>query len=144
MSYNFPTCEYRTDGDCVGCSNPRLVLLRCLEPDTCYQCIAAGMNLPAQAPDATPKPKGPGAHLKLLLKRLGINADHQGCQCRNHAARMDREGPAWCRSHMNLILKWLKREADRRKIPFSPKLAKRVVLLAVWRAEREAKKLSTK
>ena len=78
---------------------------------------------------------GPGTELSKLLKLIGINAKEKGCKCKSHSARMDREGPQWCRDNIETILGWLQAEAQKRKLPFVKAAAKQVVLLAIRRAD---------
>lgn len=40
--------------------------------------------------------RGPGWHLRQILKSVGIEATEAGCGCRSLAARMDRGGVQWC------------------------------------------------
>jgi hypothetical protein len=50
---------------------------------------------------------------------------------------MDLLGCQWCRDNTEQIVGWLKEEATRRKAFFSETVARRLVRLAVWQAERE-------
>ena len=86
---------------------------------------------------------GPGTELKKLLSKLRLFSVG-GCGCDNHAAEMDRRGPGWCRSNMELIVDWLEEEAEKRKLlAFTRTLAKGLVWCAIRRAEKLAAKQRT-
>lgn len=82
-----------------------------------------------------PPSDGPGTELKRLLKWFGITAKG-GCRCNARAAFMDRNGPEWCASHIDVIVGWMEKEAKRRKLPFVRFAARMLVKLAIHRAVR--------
>ena len=49
---------------------------------------------------------------------------------------MDDKGIEWCKTHKDLICSWLKEEAGKRKLPFIPFAAKKLIDLAIHRAEK--------
>jgi hypothetical protein len=55
---------------------------------------------------------------------------------------MDEMGGEWCRQNIETIVEWLEEEAIGRKLPFSPTLAKGLVLLAISRSEKAAARMS--
>ena len=100
---------------------------------------------------------GCGAHLHRIIQKYtgeGITSD---CQCRGRIAKMNRNGPAWCRENLDKIVGWLIEEADRRlkqdegksaswrlrlggfNLPGRRLVLRRLVLVAVRRAERDDK-----
>jgi hypothetical protein len=81
---------------------------------------------------------GPGTELKKLLAKIGITAE-ANCQCNARAAEMDKQGPAWCRAHLDTIVGWLAEEAQRRNLPFLRTGAKILVRCAIRRAEQAAR-----
>lgn len=69
-----------------------------------------------------PKPVGygPGTELKKLLATIGITAEPT-CKCNARAEQMDRmekQSPGWCEANIDLIVGWLREEAERRRLPF--------------------------
>jgi len=79
---------------------------------------------------------GPGTELKRLLGRLGIRAN-EACLCDQRAMLMDEEGASWCRENIDVIVGWLREEAERRKLLFWDKGAKLIVLRAIHNAEKK-------
>ena len=65
--------------------------------------------LPPPAPETLP-----GWQLKHLLGWASLNAG-ECTPCNDHAARMDREGPLWCRDNLSTIVSWLREEIERRQ-----------------------------
>jgi hypothetical protein len=78
---------------------------------------------------------GPGTELKKILSWFNITAT-ENCSCNKRAKYMNDMGAEWCRNNQDLICSWLKEEASNRKLPFLPYLAKKAVLLAIKRAEK--------
>jgi hypothetical protein len=76
-----------------------------------------------------------------MLKWIGIVAT-PGCSCNSRARYMDEMGAEWCRRNIETILGWLKEEADKRKLPFPEAPARAMVLLAISRSEKAAKRMS--
>lgn len=88
-----------------------------------------------RAPSINPA-SGPGTELKRLLRWFLIGSK-VGCDCAVMAARMDRWGPDACRDNMALILDRMEKEAKKRKLPFTHWGAKRLVSMAISKAERK-------
>jgi hypothetical protein len=84
-----------------------------------------------------PAGKGPGAHLKRLLHRLGIRPG-PNCQCHKRAAEMDRRGADWCEEHIEEIVGWLAEEAAKAGLPFVPAIARFLVKQAIRKTRAEA------
>jgi hypothetical protein len=84
-----------------------------------------------------PKPVGygPGTELKKMLATIGITAEPT-CKCNARAAEMDRMEkafPGWCEANIDLIVGWLREEAERRKLPFVDLAGKLLVKRAIAR-----------
>lgn len=87
---------------------------------------------------------GAGSQLHQLLESMGINA-RPSCQCMKMAAEMDEKGIAWSRENADRAAEVMKREAKARGWPLADTAlakaaARRLVNVAIKRAEREAKK----
>ena len=54
--------------------------------------------------------KGPGYHLKLILKDAGATPDRR-CHCMERAQSMDAWGPEGCVQNREVIIKWMKEAA---------------------------------
>ena len=122
------------------------------------------LPFPPASPTLRPRPTpeqleaGPGYQLHKLLKQFIGEDITPGCGCTSRMAKMDCRGPAWCRENIDTIVDWLIEEADRRlkqgkeadepaswrlrlgglNLPGRRLLLRRLVLVAVRRAEREA------
>ena len=83
--------------------------------------------------------EGPGTELKNLLSMIGIKTTPD-CSCNARAAKMNEMGIDWCRTNLSTIVSWLQEEANRRLLPFSQFAARKVVQIAIMRAERKAAK----
>ena len=81
---------------------------------------------------------GVGQELKKLLKFIGITSS-AGCSCNTKAKTMDRQGIAWCEKNVELILSWLREEAENRKLLFIDVGARALVKMAIKRAKRANK-----
>lgn len=79
--------------------------------------------------------QGAGTELKKLLARFGIVAS-PGCSCNAMAARMDALGPDGSQAIIPEVLAVMRREAERRGLPFIEAAA----LLLVKKAIRNARK----
>lgn len=87
----------------------------------------------------SPTTGGPGTNLKaFFLKWFGQKAT-PNCSCNAVAAQMDTMGPQWCRDNMDWILEQIRMNAERRKLPFIRAVVEPIVLLAIRKAERQAK-----
>ena len=76
---------------------------------------------------------GPGTELSRLLARFGVHAV-AGCRCQDYARRMNRLGPSWCEHHVDRIVGWMRRSAQRRRLPFSRIVARQLVRTAIHRS----------
>ena len=81
---------------------------------------------------------GAGTELKKLLSWLNFTAT-ENCSCNKRAKRMNDMGIQWCKDHQDLIHDWLKEEAYNRKLPFISYIAKKVISMAIKRAENNIK-----
>lgn len=82
--------------------------------------------------------QGAGTELKKLLKFIGITSSPT-CGCNAKAKYMNEKGIDWCKQNIDLIVSWLKEEAEKRKLPFFSYGAKKLVKLAIYRAEKQIK-----
>tara|TARA_B100001564_G_scaffold327688_1_gene310842 strand:- start:6437 stop:6838 length:402 start_codon:yes stop_codon:yes gene_type:complete len=78
---------------------------------------------------------GVGSELKKLLSYMGIKSA-PNCSCNHRAATMNANGIEWCKNNIGVILDWLKEESEKRKLPFIRFGAKKIVELAIRRAEK--------
>lgn len=81
------------------------------------------------------RPPGPGTQLKAMLALFGIHATER-CACRRMAAKMDREGPQWCREHIGEIVDVMRTESNRRHLLFMETAAKLIIRRAIRQAEK--------
>lgn len=81
---------------------------------------------------------GAGTELKKLLSWLNFTAT-ENCSCNKRAKYMNDMGIQWCKDNKNLIHDWLKEEASSRKLPFLSYIAKKVIDMAIKRAENNIK-----
>ena len=85
---------------------------------------------------------GPGTELKKILGYIGFKSS-ENCSCQAKAKIMNHMGINWCKDNIDIIVQWLKEEADRRNLPFSAIVAKKIVQLAIYKSEKEAKNASS-
>lgn len=78
--------------------------------------------------------EGAGTELKKLLKMIGITST-PNCSCNARAKLMNQNGIQWCKDNIDTIVVWLKEEATKRNLPFFTYGAKKLVKLAISRAE---------
>lgn len=88
-------------------------------------------------PTLAQHPTGPGTILSKIIKSLGINMV-EGCSCKQHAITMNQKGIDWCEQNKNIILEWLREEAQKRKLPFLDSIGE----FMIQRAINKSKKLS--
>lgn len=81
---------------------------------------------------------GVGTEVKKLLKAIGI-VPTPNCLCNARAETMDRNGAAWCELNREVIIGWLKEEADKRKIPFAHFAGSMLLNRAIKRAKKVKK-----
>lgn len=82
--------------------------------------------------------EGVGTELKTLLSWMRIESQ-PNCTCNQKAKFMNQKGIEWCRKNVDVICGWLKEEAVKRKLPFFNYGAKKLIYLAISRAERKQK-----
>jgi hypothetical protein len=96
-----------------------------------YPILPKPMTAKQQVPTS-----GAGTELKKLLKLVGITAS-PNCSCNARARTMDDKGILWCKNNQELIVSWLKEEASKRRLPFANFVGKKIVKLAISRAEKK-------
>lgn len=79
--------------------------------------------------------EGVGTELKKLLKLIGIVAA-PGCSCNARAKLMNDNGIQWCKDNISTIVSWLKEEAEKRKLPFLEYVARKIIKVAIYKAEK--------
>lgn len=82
--------------------------------------------------------EGAGKELKILLSYIGLKSS-ENCSCNAKAQIMNRMGIKWCKDNIDTIMTWLKSEAEKRHLPFSDIIAKKIIQLAIYRAEKKEK-----
>ena len=73
--------------------------------------------------------------LKKMLESVGIRAT-PNCSCNAKATAMNKNGIEWCKNNKDTILSWLQEEAVKRKLPFFRFFARRMINIAISRAEK--------
>jgi len=86
--------------------------------------------------------RGPGWHLKQLIRNIGFSAD-SGCECSDHAKRMDEWGADECEVRFEEICGWLQEEARKRGIPYLSVVSRMLVRRAISNARKEAERAKT-
>ena len=94
--------------------------------------------------DSAPKRKtiapeigyGVGTELKKILSWFNIKAN-PNCSCYQRAKILNEKGPDWCRENISTIISWLQEESKKRNLPFFPYIAKKIIFLAIHRAEKK-------
>lgn len=81
------------------------------------------------------EPEGVGTELKKILSYINIKAT-PNCSCNKRAKYMNEKGIEWCKTHKDLICDWLKEEAKKRKLPFVPFAGRKLIDIAIYRAEK--------
>jgi len=79
--------------------------------------------------------QGAGTELKKMLESVGIRAT-PNCSCNAKATAMNKNGIKWCKNNKDTILSWLQEEAVKRKLPFFRFFARRMINIAISRAEK--------
>jgi hypothetical protein len=79
--------------------------------------------------------QGVGTELKKILGFIGITST-PNCSCNAKAKIMNEKGVEWCKNNIDVIVSWLKEEASKRNLPFYSFIAKKLVKIAIGRAER--------
>lgn len=90
----------------------------------------------------SPKPKkleipkgGVGTELKKILAKLGIRAS-EDCSCNRRSQYMDEQGIQWCKDNLETIVGWIEEEAQKRDLPFTRFVGRRLVKRAIRNAEK--------
>ena len=78
---------------------------------------------------------GVGTEVKGLLARIGIVASPT-CKCNQRAEIMNIKGIPWCEENIDLIVGWLREEAEKRKLPFVDLAGRALVKMAIKRAKK--------
>lgn len=73
--------------------------------------------------------------MHAILKWFGIEYK-AGCKCKDRVALMNAWGPDRCERRIATILGWMRKEARKRKLPFSALGAKLLVRWAIRRARK--------
>lgn len=132
--------ENSAHAHCVACRSSvpfRRSLLRLGQVDTVDFACPKGFTAET-APRLEAGGPRAGSELKRVLAFFRIFPEG-GCQCDTTAAEMDLRGPEWCRENIDRIVGVMREEAGKRRLPFVGPVARRLLLLAIWRAERRAK-----
>jgi hypothetical protein len=79
--------------------------------------------------------QGAGTELKKILASVGIRST-PNCSCNAKATAMNKNGIDWCKNNKDIILSWLQEEAVKRKLPFFRFFARRMINIAISRAEK--------
>ena len=80
-------------------------------------------------------PNGPGTILSGMISALGISAG-PNCSCKQHAIKMNVEGPEWCEQNIDTIIEWLREESEKRNLPFVETIARLIVQRAIKKSKR--------
>lgn len=104
-------------------------------PETTTETLQSAESSPPLPP--TSLDAGPGTELKALLSKVGITSTPT-CSCNARAMEMNRQGTQWCKDNEELILGWLKEEAEKRGLPFVKFGAKMLLRRAIKIAEKKA------
>ena len=82
---------------------------------------------------------GAGTELKKMLSMFGIKAN-ANCSCNKKTILMNSKGIQWCKDNVDTIVGWLRAEAKRRKLPFADFLGRKLVKMAIKKAEKKGYK----
>lgn len=80
-----------------------------------------------------------GTELKALLATMGIKAS-SNCACNKRALTMDINGCDWCEENIDIIVGWLREEAEKRNLPFVDIMGKILVKKALKNARKNKNK----
>lgn len=83
--------------------------------------------------------EGVGTELKKILSWFNIEST-PNCSCNQKAKTMNDNGLEWCKNNKTLIISWLKEESIKRNLPFFTYAAKKILNIAIARAERAERK----
>ena len=120
---------------CEKTNTPITAVLECIISESPDGDIVVDENSPFYPRLPT---EGVGQELKKLLKFIGITSS-PGCACNVRAQTMDGEGITWCENNIELIVSWLREEAENRKLLFIDAGGRALVKMAIKRAKRANK-----
>jgi hypothetical protein len=83
-------------------------------------------------------PDGPGTVLSGMLEKVGIKSSPT-CSCKARARIMNVNGNDWCAENLELLIGWLREEAQKRKLPFID-IAGRLIIKRAISLSRAAKR----
>lgn len=83
---------------------------------------------------------GPGTELKAFFAKWFGQKATPTCSCNAVAAKMDAEGPQWCRENMDWICEQVRLNAEKRGLPYIRAVVEPIIHLAIRRAEKQARK----
>ena len=127
----------------ISSSSGHYTEAECEPGESHADCFRRHLSRPAVLPTVTPgaesddAPKGPGWHLKKLLRSFGIVAT-ANCSCNARARTMDANGCDWCEANLDEIVGWLREEAAKRGLPFIDVAGRVLVRRAIANARKEA------
>ena len=79
---------------------------------------------------------GPGTELHKLLSKFGFRP-RAGCKCHSHINQMNLRGTDWCHDNIDMIVGWLREEANRLNMPFVETAARLLIKRAIRNASRD-------
>ncbi len=82
---------------------------------------------------------GAGTELKNLIERFGLKPG-LNCKCGQHIREMDHNGIGWCEQNIGTVTEWLRKEAQRAKLPFTEIGAKLLIKRAISNAKKKQNK----
>jgi hypothetical protein len=89
--------------------------------------------------DLSRLPGGPGTELKALIGGWPFYiTPTKGCRCNERAVQMDRLGADWCEKNIDVVSGWLRKEANRRRLPYPEPIGKALIRKAIKRARRKS------
>ena len=97
--------------------------------------------LPAELTEAE-LASGAGSELHKMLAMIGLR-EQPGCACLARIREMNQKGEDWCEQNVDMIVGWLKEEAERRQMGWSivhQAGAVRVVRMAIRRSRKKKAK----
>lgn len=135
---NIPSCLVDLGDNRYQCSVHGFTFTATVFPVNC-NCERMGEEPSA---DFRPAIKGTGDYLHdAILKWVGEGPTRQ-CGCTDRIAIMNHWAPAGCREHLDQIVDWMMREAEKRgwwkyavAVPGSRYFIKRMILVAIKKAE---------
>lgn len=80
--------------------------------------------------------QGVGTELKKILSYIGIKSNPT-CKCNKRAKLLNENGVDWAKKNIDQISSWLEEEAKSRRLPYFPYAGKKIIKLAIHRAEKK-------